>query len=140
MRNTWLDVYRAMPDDEKEIYFDYILDGNQRTIVFEYSKFKHALRLIASSVEELQIEFCDEICIPEEVALIFGEECVRVSESLLKEGYIDREVYDAVMQIDKYLQILSVECIDDNWTLDSMNKDDRWVESREMAKNILKVL
>ena len=135
---NWFEEYRLLSSDEREAYKECILDGHQRIKAIEYERFKKAVELMASNPDELR--YNKDINAAEEVALTFGDECVYLSLGLKEKNMICQEVYNLVMRIDEQLTALSGERNHKNWTLKAMEKDKRWLNAREMANEVCRLL
>lgn len=138
--NEWFIEYLMLPDDEKEAHKEFILDSEKKAIVLDYERFKCSIELVATKPDDLQLKYNEKICVAEEVALGFDNECVYIAHQLKSQKYISKEVYNLVMQIDKQLDLLSNEHNKNNWTIQTMNIDRRWIKARELANEACKLL
>ena len=138
--NEWFMEYLMLPNDEKEVHKEFMLDSEKKAIVLDYERFKCSINLVATKPEDLQSRYNEKVCVAEEVALGFDNECVHIAHQLKSQKYISNEVYDLVMQIDKELDLLSLEHNKNNWTIQAMNIDRRWIKARELANEACKLL
>ena len=135
-KNEWFIEYQRLEDDEKGVYKEFVLDEEEKAIVLDYERFKGAIELIALNPDDLKTKYNEKLNVAEEAALAFENECVYIARYLEGENYISQEVYNLVMQIDKQLELLSNEHNEENWTIQSMNIDRRWVKARTLANEV----
>ena len=137
----WFAEYKMLPDDDvKEYYKEFILDADQKVLVLDYERFVAAIELMASSPDDLLLKYDERINIAEDVALTFDDECVYMAPYLKDNQCIGEKVYNLVMQIDEQLELLSEEHNEENWTIQAMNSDERWIRARAAANEVRKLL
>lgn len=107
--NEWFREYQRLSNDEKEAYKEFILDSEEKAIIFDYERFKSAIELIASKPDDLQMKYNEKLNVADEIALTFDNECVYIARHLESGKYISEKVYNLVIQIDKQLELLSNE-------------------------------
>lgn len=134
--NEWFVKYQKLPDDEKEIYKEYVLGAEEKAIVLDYERFIKAIELLASEPDDLRAEYNKMLNMADEVALTFDNEGVYIAHHLKSENYISEEVYNLVIQIDKQLESLSNEHNEKNWTIQAMKTDQRWIKARVLANEV----
>lgn len=136
MIKNWFNKYKMLDDDEKEVYFQYVLDEEQQLLILDYERFKDAIRLLSIDTSKLEKELCgDLINVADEVALNFDDEGYRIGHTLLEHKCIERDIYNKVVHINELLA--SIDNEDVNWTTHAMNNDERWLKARELAKQLI---
>ena len=139
--SEWFAEYKMLPDDDvKEYYKEFILDADQKVLVLDYERFVAAIELMASSPDDLLLKYDERINIADDVALTFDDECVYIASYLKDNQCIGEKVYNLVMQIDEQLELLSDEHNEENWTIQAMNSDERWIRVRAAANEVRKLL
>lgn len=130
---NWFKEYKIQNDDIKEIYLEYILDDEQKMLVQTYNKFKDAVRIVSADPKELLKEMPN---IPEEVAMIFNDECVSFAKDLLTSNCIDDKIYNLIRRLDKLFKSLNNDRTINVWTIESMYSDIRWIKTRVIAQSL----
>ena len=55
--NEWFIKYLMLPDDEKEVHKEFILDSEKKAIVLDYERFKCSIELVATKPDDLQLKY-----------------------------------------------------------------------------------
>lgn len=134
---SWFKEYQALTDDEKKLYKEYVLDDEQKIIVSNYDMFKEQVKLMTENPNYLKTS--RYLNIVEEIALDF-DFGMHIAKGLKKDDYIEEEIYRKLLQIDEQLELLSSEHNVENWTINAMKSDTRWIKAREIANEIMKLL
>lgn len=99
-----------------------------------YLKIIEALRLVAAPAEVQTSLLPDFVCKPDEVALTFDETIV-YAKILLENNFISEEQFNGLVKMNCNFDNFTQK----DWTIDSMSHADSWKQSRESAKEALKV-
>lgn len=132
--------YQTLSDEDKEMYRRDIFDVEEIATILDYERFKNAIELMSLMPEDLKKKYNEELNIAEEVALTFNNECFYIAQHLISIKFISEEIYNLVIKINEQLDLLSNEHNDDNWTIQSMNNDTRWITARMLANEVCQLL
>jgi len=99
-----------------------------------------ALRLLAADFENQIKALPDYVCIPDEVALTFGDAFLLLDQ-IREANLVSEQQSAAIEEIDDYLDVIQSKTDTDNpWTLEAMKTSCDWQHLRVLARKALVLL
>jgi hypothetical protein len=99
-----------------------------------------ALRLSALPSHQQAAVLPDFVHVPDEVALLYEDAWLRVPV-LREANLLDDAQYESLARLDQQYEEMSDAADKDwVWTVDAMERDERWARSRQLAKEALAAL
>ncbi len=133
---NWFDEYARLTKDERDYYKEYICDDDQKPVALDYDRLIESLKFIATDPQILCRQTSNNLNLAEEVALSFNDEAYHISQYLHEQKYIDEGL---IQEIDKIKGLFNRIHQDSNndWSLDYMTRDEKWICIRTIADGIL---
>ncbi len=133
---NWFNDYRKMAKDEREYYKEYIYDNEQRIVALNYDMLLESLKYIATNPETLIKQTNIHLNLAEEVALSFDNESFYLSHYFSEKKLIDIECMQEFEKINDLFNEIDEDEKND-WSLDYMIRDKKWIDIRNTANDIL---
>ena len=133
---NWFNDYRKMAKDEREYYKEYIYDNEQRIVALNYDRLFESLKYIATNPETLIKQTNIHLNLAEEVALSFDNESFHLSHYFYEKKLIDIECMQEFEKINDLFSEIDEDEKND-WSLDYMIRDEKWIDIRNTANDIL---
>ena len=133
---NWFNDYRKMAKDEREYYKEYIYDNEQRIVAMDYDRLIESLKYIATKPEVLNKQTNRHLKLAEEVALSFDNESFHLAHNFYEMKLIDTECMQEFEKINDLFEKID-EDVKNDWSLDYMIRDEKWIAIRNIANDIL---
>lgn len=133
---NWFIEYRKMTKNEREYYKEYIYDNEQRIVALDYDRLIESLKYIATNPEALIKQTNIHLNLAEEVALSFDNESFHLSHYFYEMKFIDIECMQKFEKIKDLFSKIDKD-VKNDWSLDYMIRDEKWIAIRNTANDIL---
>ena len=140
MKNNWFTAYCNMSKDEKDLYNEFEMKDTDRINLKIYERMYDAVTLMSLDCQQQMSALPKGVHIPDEIALVFHDEVVAVTDMLYKNGMLSLDACSLIKVIENKLFEIGRNQEESLWTLEALEKSKLWEECRSNARLLLSLL
>ena len=136
----WFVNYCNMSEDDRWLYKEFEMKDEDKIHINIYKRLYDAVLLMASDYEKQIALLPKGINIADEIALVFDDEVIAVSNILFQKGMLSKEEYDLIISIGNKLNEMSKLHDFTLWTITALKYSENWKYCRNKAQILLSSL
>lgn len=129
-----------MSEDDKWLYREFEMQNGDKISINIYRRLYDAVLLMSSDYNVQISKLSKEINIADEIALVFKDEVIAVTNTLFQSGLLSEQECNLIAAISARLNKMNELHNDKLWTLNALQYSADWAYCRNAAKLLLQSL